>query len=143
MRPSPQAQHCAGIGRGRMLQGRRHFKGGAPRGGLTRRRSLAAIVAVAVLAAVASLIGATAAHATPPTIHFDGSPGTAAPPANLGGYAMTAFPADPQADSTDVTTVAGPTGTLTFTAAVSHRTVPSSWSTWSHGYTGDVYWNYS
>jgi len=66
--------------------------------------------------------------------------GTAAPPATLGGYTMTAFGADGRG-LVDVTTVASPLGgDVSFDRAMSHRTVPGSWATWSHGYTGDVYW---
>jgi len=66
--------------------------------------------------------------------------GTAAPAATLGPYTMTAFPPDGIADYTSITSLASPLGgTVDFSAAVSHRTVPTSWFTWSHGYTGDAY----
>jgi hypothetical protein len=72
-------------------------------------------------------------------IIFNGSPGTAAPPATLGGYTMTPFGVDSQALG-NVSGVTGPTGSIGFTPALSHDTVPSGgWATWSHGYTGDVY----
>lgn len=67
--------------------------------------------------------------------------GTAAPPATLGGYTMTPFPADVQAEFAQVTSVASPLGgNVTFSDTLEHRLVPGSWSTWSHGYTGDVYY---
>lgn len=72
---------------------------------------------------------------------FDGSPGTAAPPAKLGGLAMTAFPADPRANSTTVPGVNSPFGgALRFSPSATKLNVGSgSWGSWSHGYTGDVY----
>lgn len=67
--------------------------------------------------------------------------GTGAPPATLGPYTMTPFPLDPQGSS--VTSVASPLGgTVDFSAARTHVTVGAGWATWSHGYTGDVYWSY-
>jgi len=73
-------------------------------------------------------------------IMFDGSPGTAAPPPTLGSYTMTAFPPDPQPLSVDVTSVASPLGgDVDFSIPLSHRVIGSGWATWSHGYTGDVY----
>jgi hypothetical protein len=81
----------------------------------------------------------TGSDCTTGEIIFDGSPGTAAPPATLGGYTMTPFGADSQALG-NVSGVTGPLGTIGFTPALSHDTVPSGgWATWSHGYTGDVY----
>jgi hypothetical protein len=72
----------------------------------------------------------------------DTSPGTAAPPPTLGGFDMTPFKADNRAESVDVTDVPAPGGgrsVLHFDHSLSHRKVGSSWGTWSHGYTGDVY----
>lgn len=91
---------------------------------------------VGLAAFVALAIGVTAAIAA---ITFDGSPGTAAPPATLGSNAMTKFAADPQALLANVSSVAAPTGTLGFSPSLSHRKVGLGWLTWSHGYTGDVY----
>lgn len=66
--------------------------------------------------------------------------GTAAPPAVIGGYTMTPFPADPTAQFVNVTSVASPLGgTVDFSYALNHRLVGDGWSTWSHGYAGDVY----
>jgi hypothetical protein len=77
-----------------------------------------------------------------PEITFDGSPGTGAPPATLGPYNMTAFGADPQPlnNGPVVTSVNDPAGTIGFTPALNHSRVGNGWATWSHGYTGDVYW---
>jgi MYXO-CTERM domain-containing protein len=66
--------------------------------------------------------------------------GTGAPPATVGGLAMTPAIADPSAVFADVTS-APLTGTksVLFSSPVSHRTVGSGWASWSHGYGGDVY----
>jgi hypothetical protein len=76
-----------------------------------------------------------------PYIYFDGSPGTGPPPATLGMYLMTPFPPDPQ--GSPVTSVAAPTGGVVgFDKPLNHTTVGAGWATWSHGYAGDVYWDY-
>jgi len=72
-------------------------------------------------------------------VGFDGSPGTNAPPATLGSYTMTPFGPDPQADGAIVSGVNDPAGSIAFSPSLTHTTVGSGWSTWSHGYTGDVY----
>ena len=74
------------------------------------------------------------------SLAFDGSPGTGSPPATLGPYTMTAFGADPQPEFEQVASVADPAGTIGFSPSLTHLLVPSSWQTWSHGYTGDVYY---
>src|SRR5207237_981057 len=75
-----------------------------------------------------------------PAVTFDGSPGTGAPPATLGGYTMTAFPGDPAADSASVTSAPAPNGTLSFDQTVTHRSDASTFGGgWSNGYTGDAY----
>jgi len=78
----------------------------------------------------------------------DTSPGTGAPPGTLGGYAMGAFPADPTAEGTVITQLVPPvaankTSNLLFASGVEHMLVGPAhlWDTWSHGYTGDVYFN--
>jgi len=73
-------------------------------------------------------------------IAYDGSPGTSAPPATLGPYTMQPFPADPRPTSIDVLDVEGPCGVVEFDIPLSHRKIGSGWATWSHGYTGDVYY---
>jgi hypothetical protein len=96
-------------------------------------RALLAVLASAFLA----LAGAGAARAA---VVFDGSPGTAAPPPTLGGYAMTPFPLDSRPVVSAVTSVPTPLGgSVAFTSTVIHARVPTSFLTWSHGYTGDVY----
>lgn len=74
------------------------------------------------------------------TLVYSGGPGTGAPPPDLGPYLMTPFPADGR-PMVNVTTVPGPTGDLTFDRAMGHRRIGVGWSTWSHGYTGDVYYS--
>jgi hypothetical protein len=66
--------------------------------------------------------------------------GPDAPPATMGGYDMMPFPPDPAPLFTDVTSVDGPTGDIQFSTPCSHRRVGEGWGTWSHGYTGDVYY---
>jgi hypothetical protein len=78
---------------------------------------------------------------TAPTIVFDGSPGTGAPPATLGPYTMQPFAADPTAEGTLESEVTGPTGPISFDSQLQHDLVGSDWETWSNGYTGDVYEN--
>ncbi len=72
------------------------------------------------------------------SLQFDGSPGSGSPPATLGGHTMTAFGNDARG-LVDVTNVPDPAGTILFDPALQHLTVPDGWATWSHGYTGDVY----
>ncbi|NNF42624.1 MAG: hypothetical protein HKN62_06190 [Phycisphaerales bacterium] len=77
---------------------------------------------------------------------YNGAPGTAAPPPTLGPYLMKGFPPDPCVESpvTGVDSACG--GRITFDPMLEHRRIDSSgtsclgWGTWSHGYTGDVYY---
>jgi len=81
---------------------------------------------------------ATMAQAAPILIDL----GTAAPPAVISGVAMTAFPADARPVFDVVTGVASPLGgTVGFTPSADHRMIGMGWATWSHGYTGDVYYS--
>lgn len=89
---------------------------------------------------VTTSITCTGTTCTKPTITFDGSPGTGPPPATLGPYTMTAFGTDSQPTGTTVNGVSDPAGTLAFSPPLTHSTVGNGWATWSHGYTGDVYW---
>ena len=73
-------------------------------------------------------------------LSFDGSPGTGPPPSTLGPYTMTAFGPDSRPEGESVSSLADPAGTIGFSPTVTHLVVPSSWATWSHGYTGDVYY---
>lgn len=71
--------------------------------------------------------------------------GTVAPPATLGSCAASAFSQVAQAavsNGTSVTSVpGGPSGTtLALTSGMTKAAIGSGWATWSHGYTGAVYW---
>lgn len=99
-------------------------------------RRLLLVLALGLLSVVG--VGVDPAGAT---VTFDGSPGTGPPPATLGPYAMVPFGADPQPLMTNVVAVAAPGGgAVGLSPASSHRRVGNGWATWSHGYTGDVYW---
>lgn len=80
-----------------------------------------------------------AGAATTGSVVFSDAPGTSAPPPALGPYTMTAFAPDSQPTGSDVNGVAAPDGTLGFSPALGHDLVGDGWSTWSNGYTGDVY----
>lgn len=70
--------------------------------------------------------------------------GTGSPPLSLGGYEMVGFQdARPLGD--EVVDVAPPgsatvTGMLEWDVPLEHTKVGQGWDTWSHPYTGDVYW---
>jgi hypothetical protein len=81
----------------------------------------------------------TGTTCTEEPITFDGSPGTGPPPATLGPYTMTAFGPDGRPDGTTVSDVPDPAGTIAFSPSLTHTHVGVGWATWSHGYTGDVY----
>jgi hypothetical protein len=101
-------------------------------------RRMALIGLVAVTAAFTATVGTAQA-----AVVFDGGPGTGPPPPTLGPYTMTPFPPDPQPLFTSVGSVASPLGgSLTFTPEVQHVRIGDGWSTWSNGYTGDVYWTF-
>ena len=70
--------------------------------------------------------------------------GTTAPPSLMGGYTLEGFN-DLAALGDWVTSVAPPSGAtavgdLEFDTSMEHWRVGSGWDTWSHAYTGDVYW---
>jgi len=67
--------------------------------------------------------------------------GIVAPPAALGPYTMAQYPNDTRAVGDSVMDVPSPLGyaDLQFDKAVWHREIGAGWATWSHGYTGDVY----
>jgi hypothetical protein len=69
-------------------------------------------------------------------IVFDGTPGTSSPPATLGGFTMTPFGSDPRATGSIVSGTNG----LGFSPSLELDRIGDGWGTWSHGYTGDVYW---
>jgi hypothetical protein len=72
--------------------------------------------------------------------------GTAAPPAVLGSHTMQPFDQAAQvaiANLTAVTTIPGSPipGDLTLATSATKRSIGNGWSTWSHGYTGVVYFS--
>lgn len=78
-------------------------------------------------------------------IVFDLSPGTGAPPATLGGYAMTPVPYPGAPGCTGITPpgpIKTPVGSgITVSPWASQRCIGAGWATWSHGYKGDVYFS--
>jgi hypothetical protein len=92
----------------------------------------------AIVLILAVVWGATAAPAA--LVGTGGGPG--APAATLGPYTMTPFAADPQPTGySPVTSVASPLGgSVDFSITMSHALAPAEWATWSHGYTGDIYY---
>ena len=63
------------------------------------------------------------------TIVFDASPGTGAPPATLGPYAMTPFGLDSRPLFDYVTGVSGPSGDVAFTPSLQHLRIADGWNT--------------
>lgn len=57
------------------------------------------------------------------------------------GFDMVDVPDPGLPEFTDVTTLPSPKGDLTFDPAVNYRLIGSSWGTWSHGYTEEVYYS--
>ncbi len=71
---------------------------------------------------------------------FDLSPGTGAPPATLGGFAMTPVPYPGAPACTGIQPpLPTPGGDLDVDPTSGSRCIGSGWATWSHGYVGDVY----
>lgn len=102
--------------------------------------ALLSAAALLVMGIVPSAMATTsAATTTTPALHFDGSPGTSAPPSTLGPYDMTPAAADSRLIGASVSGVTLPNGTMTFSPALVHLRVGNGWATWSNGYTGDVY----
>ncbi len=95
-----------------------------------------AIVGVAVLVTLIGLAPDACASMT------GVAGGTGAPAATLGPYRMAPFGPDARPEGGLVTYVTSPLGgQVGFSPALQHCIVPSSWSTWSHDYTGDVYFS--
>lgn len=66
--------------------------------------------------------------------------GTDAPETTLGPYTMTPFPADPRPPDVHITSVESPLGGMVdFSIQLLYLPFPF-WLSWSHGYSGDVYW---
>jgi hypothetical protein len=107
------------------------------------KRSIFVLVSLAVLAAMAFSIvalGVQQRTAQALGITFVGTPGTAAPPATLGPYTMTAFSDDARPLNNNVNGVPDPAGAIQFSIPMNHVKITQGWATWSHGYMGDVYW---
>jgi hypothetical protein len=97
-----------------------------------RRVFMSAVVVLAVAtAASAGIVGV--------------SGGTGAPAMTLGPYTMTPFGSDTLNPHGSCTLVASPLGgNVAFSPAMDHlQSFSSSWSSWSHGWVGDVYWSYT
>jgi PEP-CTERM motif len=96
-------------------------------------------LSLAVVAAAALLVASTAQASL---IWFTPADATAAAPATLGQYTMTAFGDDARPNGTvsDVTSPLG--GVVGFSPDLTHVEVGAGWETWSHGYTGDVYYTF-
>lgn len=60
--------------------------------------------------------------------------------ANL-GFNMVTVPDSPEAELSSVSTLSSPFGNLTFSPTVEKRYIGSSWTTWSHGHMGEVYYS--
>lgn len=91
---------------------------------------------------LASLLLASAAYAGVGFVDL----GTGAPPATVQGIPVQPFDQVVQAAIPDVTLVGAIPGspiggTLTLNEQVDKRTVGITWGTWSHGYTGPVYYS--
>jgi len=75
-------------------------------------------------------------------VTFDLSPGTGAPPGTLCGVSMVPVPAGAPACTGAVpplVTPGGPLGIAPQDSGTSTRCIGSGWSTWSHGYSGDIF----
>jgi hypothetical protein len=67
--------------------------------------------------------------------------GSGAPGPLIGPYTAIPFAPDPQPVFADVTSVQDGTGrSINFSIPMSHRKIGQGWGSWSHGYTGDVYY---
>jgi Ca2+-binding RTX toxin-like protein len=110
-----------------------------------RKTIFTVLVLFMALVAALLLLATSAPRAIAATsITVDTSPGTAAPPATLGPYLMTSFGADSRPLFQEVRGVPAPggAGTLRFDRPMDHRRVgDGGWLTWSHRYTGDVYYS--
>jgi hypothetical protein len=108
---------------------------------------------VAVVAGLATAVFTITATAATAAIGVSTAPGTAAPPATLAFYKMTPFgDVDTRATGALVTDVplplvltghplSRPSGSLLFSTPAFHYAIGAGWASWSHGYTGDVYYS--
>jgi hypothetical protein len=95
------------------------------------------------LAILATFSAAFAASAVSAAIQFVNL-GTAAPPSTIGGFAMQVFGDDTRPNNQYVSGVAqtngSPFGEITFSESLLQLAIGNGWLTWSHGYSGDVYY---
>ncbi|MBS0319482.1 MAG: hypothetical protein JSR18_02995 [Proteobacteria bacterium] len=88
---------------------------------------------------MAGFMAATSVHATIFSVNL----GTSAPPTTLGSYTVSPFDVTVQnaiADNASVSSLPSPIGgSLAFSTPATKFTVPTTWYTWSHGYTGAVF----
>jgi hypothetical protein len=97
-------------------------------------------LSLAVVAAAALLMASTAQASL---IWFNPFNPTAAAPATLGQYTMTAFGDDARPNGGVVSDVPSPLGGVVgFSPDLTHTEVGAGWATWSHGYTGDLYFTF-
>lgn len=91
------------------------------------------------LGKIAWLLAASAAQlvAVPVTIVLLG---TAAPPGSIGGYPVAPLTPDPTAVGAAVTSVGAGAELVSFDNPLIHYRVGDGWSSWSHGFSGSVYW---
>ncbi|HLP02827.1 MAG TPA: PEP-CTERM sorting domain-containing protein [Opitutaceae bacterium] len=91
---------------------------------------------LAILSVISAALLTTTAFAQIVAVH--GS--TAAPGAALGPYTMTSFGADLRPAFSSVSSVDSPLGgSVLFSTPQEIRSIGGGWATWSHGYTGTVY----
>ena len=96
-------------------------------------------VSLAVCASLAFSAGSASAAVT-----FDGSPGTGPPPATLGPYTMTSFPAtDSRTPFTTVTTIPSPLGgDVGLDSPFQLLPLGGGWSSnWTAGFSGTIYFS--
>lgn len=99
---------------------------------MRKRLSLALVVEAAQL---------LASNAQAAIIWFDPIDATATAPTMLGAYTMTPFGDDLRPNGPTVSDVASPLGGVVgFSSPVVHTEIGVGWTSWSHGYTGDIYW---
>jgi hypothetical protein len=110
---------------------------------LTATCLVVAMALVVIPAMAQTNTGTSDAPVTPRVVVATTAPGTGAPPPTLGGFTMIPVPT-PGApactgDTAPIATPGGPMA-ITPTDAPTVRCIGAGWSTWSHGYTGDVYY---
>jgi hypothetical protein len=86
-----------------------------------------------------SLFSASDAQAAIIGVSDAGSWATGSDTLSNQGFNMVSALNAPQAEFQDVSNLASPLGSLDFSRSVNKRIIPSSWVSWSHGYTGEVY----